>query len=50
MDQNVNAFFESERCYTRRFTESDLDAFIAYRNDADWMKYQSFKGLTREEY
>ncbi|PJK16092.1 GNAT family N-acetyltransferase [Chryseomicrobium excrementi] len=50
MDSTINAIFESERCYTRRFTESDLDAFIEYRNNAEWMKYQSFKGLSLEEY
>lgn len=50
MEQNINAIFESERCYTRRFTESDLDAFVEYRNNAEWMKYQSFKGLSKEEY
>lgn len=50
MNENINTIFELERCYTRRFDESDLDAFVAYRNDADWMKYQSFKGLSKEEY
>ncbi|OZS77424.1 hypothetical protein CF394_11420 [Tetzosporium hominis] len=50
MDQNINAIFESDRCYTRRFAESDLDAFTEYRNNAEWMKYQSFKGLSLEEY
>lgn len=50
MDHNINSIFESERCYTRRFAESDLDAFIEYRNNAEWMKYQSFKGLSLEEY
>lgn len=50
MDSNINAIFESERCYTRRFAESDLDAFIEYRNNEEWMKYQSFKGLSLEEY
>ena len=50
MDSTINAIFESERCYTRRFAESDLDAFIEYRNNAEWMKYQSFKGLSLEEY
>lgn len=50
MDFTNNAIFESERCYTRRFAESDLDAFIEYRNNEEWMKYQSFKGLSLEEY
>lgn len=50
MDHNLQAIFESERCYARPFAESDLDAFVEYRNNAEWMKYQSFKGLSREEY
>lgn len=44
------AIFESKRCYIRPFIESDLDAFITYRNDPEWMEFQYFKGLTREEY
>ena len=50
MDQNINAIFESERCYTRPFAERDLNAFVEYRNNAEWMRYQSFKGLSLEEY
>lgn len=23
---------------------------MVYRNDAEWMKYQGFKGLTKEDY
>ncbi|WP_052131629.1 GNAT family N-acetyltransferase [Planococcus sp. CAU13] len=46
----VKVIFESERCYTRRFIESDLTDFISYRNNLEWMKYQYFKGLSREEY
>ncbi len=40
----------SKRCLVRPFKESDLDDFIAYRNNADWMRYQGFKGLTKEAY
>ena len=50
MNHNIQPIFQSERCYTRRFTESDLDAFVEYRNNEEWMKYQFFKGLSREEY
>lgn len=50
MDSTINAIFESDRCYTRRFAESDLNAFVEYRNNAEWMRYQSFKGLSPEEY
>ncbi len=42
--------FQTERCGIRPFQERDLDLFMAYRNDLDWMRYQGFKGRTREEY
>lgn len=41
---------ETERCYLRSFEEKDIDLFMIYRNNEDWMKYQSFKNLTKEEY
>ena len=41
---------ETKRCVIRPFVEQDLDDFMAYRNDLDWMRFQSFKGLTREAY
>lgn len=41
---------ETERCYLRPFEEKDLDLFMIYRNNEDWMKFQSFKNLTKEEY
>lgn len=40
----------SERCLIRPFKEHDISDFMAYRNDMDWMKYQGFKGLTKQEY
>ncbi|HOS18360.1 MAG TPA: GNAT family N-acetyltransferase [Clostridia bacterium] len=40
----------TERCVIRGFRESDIDAFMRYRNDADWMRYQGFKCKSREEY
>lgn len=40
----------TERCEIRHFRPEDLDAFMTYRNDLEWMKYQSFKGLSKEEY
>lgn len=49
-DNRMQAVFESERCYIRPFIESDLDAFITYRNNPEWMEFQYFKGLAREEY
>jgi len=38
------------RCTIREFTEADIDAFMRYRNDEDWMRYQGFKGLTKAAY
>ncbi|MCC0648018.1 hypothetical protein [Clostridioides sp. ZZV15-6598] len=40
----------TKRCKIRRFQESDIDIFMSYRNDEQWMKYQEFKGLTKNEY
>lgn len=34
----------------RQFEEQDIDDFMVYRNDMDWMRYQGFKGFTRQEY
>lgn len=42
--------FASKRCFIRPFQKDDLDAFTAYRNDLVWMRYQGFKGLTKEAY
>ncbi len=42
--------FITRRCIIRPFKNGDIDEFIVYRNDLDWMEHQSFKGLTREEY
>lgn len=42
--------FETSRCIVRTFVEDDLNLFIEYRNNDDWMKFQSFKGLSKEEY
>ncbi len=48
IDQYIE--FESKRCFVRPFHDSDLDDFIEYRNNLDWMKYQGFKGLSKKEY
>jgi [ribosomal protein S5]-alanine N-acetyltransferase len=42
--------FETDRCIVRPFEEKDLDSFMIYRNNDEWMQYQSFKNLTKEEY
>ena len=42
--------FETERCRIRPFEESDIEAFMAYRNNMDWMQFQGFKGKKYLEY
>ncbi|TCI71298.1 MULTISPECIES: GNAT family N-acetyltransferase [unclassified Exiguobacterium] len=42
--------FTTTRCLIRPFEQHDIEPFMAYRNDLDWMQHQSFKGLTYEEY
>ncbi len=41
---------ETVRCILRSFEEKDLDSFMTYRNNGEWMKYQGFKNLTKDEY
>lgn len=41
---------ETDRCILRCFEEKDLDSFMTYRNNEEWMRYQSFKNLTKDEY
>lgn len=42
--------FDTARCSIRPFLEDDIDHFVAYRNDMDWMKHQGFKGLSKQAY
>lgn len=42
--------FDTARCTVRPFKEEDIDSFMSYRNDNEWMKYQGFKGLSKEAY
>lgn len=42
--------FTTERCTLRPFRAEDMEAFMAYRNNMEWMRYQGFKGLSREQY
>ena len=37
----------SKRCVIRPFNADDIEPFMAYRNDAEWMQYQGFKSLTK---
>ena len=42
--------FETERCRVRPFEENDIEAFLSYRNNLNWMRYQGFKGKKYLEY
>ena len=42
--------FETERCQIRPFEEKDIEAFMSYRNNLDWMQFQGFKGKKYLEY
>ena len=42
--------FETERCRIRPFEETDIAAFMSYRNNLDWMRFQGFKGKKYLEY
>lgn len=40
----------TKRCTICPFKEEYIDDFMEYRNDLEWMRFQDFKGLTRQEY
>ncbi len=40
----------SPGCIIRPFQPHEIDSFMEYRNNAEWMKYQGFKGLTKGAY
>ncbi|HEX9038314.1 MAG TPA: GNAT family N-acetyltransferase [Ktedonobacterales bacterium] len=40
---------ETARLRLRRFTEADMPAFLAYRNDPEVARYQSWERVTRRE-
>lgn len=42
MSTEKYVYVETSRLYLRKFTQQDLDTFIAYRNDAQVAKYQSW--------
>jgi [ribosomal protein S5]-alanine N-acetyltransferase len=41
---------ETDRCILRPFEEKDLESFMTYRNNEEWMQYQDFKNLTKDQY
>ncbi|WP_041137956.1 GNAT family N-acetyltransferase [Beduini massiliensis] len=50
MENNGLPVISTKRCHLRPFKQSDMFAFMEYRNNEQWMCYQGFKGLTYEEY
>jgi len=42
--------FETRRTYIREFQAQDIDLFMEYRNNQEWMIYQGFKDKSKEEY
>ena len=49
LEQGVFTNIETARLRLRRFAEADLPAFIAYRNDPDVARYQSWEGISEAE-
>lgn len=45
-----NIVLETSRLRLRYFQEKDLDIFVEYRNNEQWMIHQTFKGKSKEEY
>jgi ribosomal-protein-alanine N-acetyltransferase len=46
---DAHTFFETARLRVRPFTVGDLEAFVAYRADADVERYQSWSDYTVED-
>lgn len=46
----VQIRIETERCTIRFFKPADVEAFMSYRNNLEWMKYQGLKGRSKSEY
>ncbi len=42
--------FETQRCRIRPFEEKDIEAFMSYHNNMDWMQFQGFKGKKYLDY
>ena len=41
---------QTERLTIRYFTAKDINPFMEYRNNPDWMRFQGFKDLEKEIY
>ncbi len=42
--------YKTKRLLIREFVEADIEHFMEYRNNDEWMKYQSFKNLDKDTY
>lgn len=49
MDGKGFSSLESERLVLRRFADSDLEPFLAYRNDPEVARHQSWTSYTERE-
>ncbi len=49
-DTMNNVLLETNRLRLRYFEEKDLDVFVEYRNNEEWMIHQTFKGKSKEEF
>lgn len=47
---DMTIMLTTTRCLIRPFERQDIESFMIYRNDLDWMQHQSFKGLSYTEY
>ncbi|RCA10481.1 GNAT family N-acetyltransferase [Enterococcus durans] len=41
---------QTKRLNIRKFVSGDIDSFMDYRNNIDWMRYQGFKGKSKAFY
>ena len=48
-DRRVSLPIVTERLVLRPFRDEDLDALVAYRNDAEVARYQDWDGISRED-
>jgi RimJ/RimL family protein N-acetyltransferase len=49
MDETAFTTIESQRLILRRFSESDLVSFLAYLNDPEVARYQSWESFTEQQ-
>jgi RimJ/RimL family protein N-acetyltransferase len=49
MSKPIFSHLESSRIVLRQFRDADLPSFLAYRNDPEVAKYQSWESLNKQE-